>query len=78
MASCSCLFWTVWKERNRRAFDNEGTVQGLKLSFLCNIWAWTKVYIVFGPSSIVNFVDLLDSVLGGIVFCSPFSFFRHS
>ena len=33
-----CLFWIVWKERNSRAFENEGhSVQGCKSFFLCNL-----------------------------------------
>ena len=58
-----CLFWIVWKKRNSVAFENEGhPVQGLKLSFYCNLWAWAKVYLVSRPSYIVDFVDWLDFV----------------
>ena len=36
----SCFFWTIWKERNSRAFDNEGwSIQGLKFSFIYKLWA---------------------------------------
>ena len=42
-----CLFWTVWKERNDRVFDNkELSNKGIKLAFLCNLWAWSKLFIV--------------------------------
>ena len=52
-----CLFWIVWKKRNSRAFDNEEHFdQGIKLIFLCNLWAWSKLFIALGPS-IVDFVD---------------------
>ena len=38
-----CLFWPVWKERNRIAFDNEElSIHRLKNSFVCNLWMWTK------------------------------------
>ena len=45
-----CLFWIVWKERNNKAFENEGySVQGCKLFFLCNVWAWTKGFFYSDP-----------------------------
>ena len=58
-----CLFWIVWKERNSRAFENEGhSVQGCKSFFLCNLWAWAKGFFDFGPPSFVGFVDWLGYV----------------
>ena len=33
-----CIFWTMWKERNLIAFDNEElSIQRLKNSFVCNL-----------------------------------------
>ena len=36
-----CIFWMVWKERNRLAF-NGGVlnIQKLKNSFACTLWSW--------------------------------------
>ena len=58
-----CLFWIVWKERNNSAFENEGhLVQRCKSFFLCNLWAWAKGFLDFGPHSCVDFVDWLGSL----------------
>ena len=39
MTTPLCLFWVVWKERNRIAFeDEELLIHRLKNSFVCNIW----------------------------------------
>ena len=48
MVGCSFMpFLDFWKERNSRAFDNEGqSIQGLKSSFACNLWAWCKMHLV--------------------------------
>ena len=39
------LFWTVWRERNRVAFDNAVFLEyRLKSFFICNFWACSNVY----------------------------------
>ena len=59
-AALLCLFWTVWNERNSKAFDNEGrSIQGLKSSFACNLWAWYKLHVIPSPLSFVDFVECL-------------------
>ena len=36
-----CSFWTIWRERKRRAFDNcESMDQTIKNSFLYVFWDW--------------------------------------
>ena len=53
-------FWTIWKERNSKTFDNEGqSIQGLKSSFSCNLGAWCKMHIVPRPHSLIDFVECL-------------------
>ncbi|RVX21853.1 putative ribonuclease H protein [Vitis vinifera] len=43
-----CIFWTVWKERNRLAFRGGVlNIQKLKNFFVCNLWSWAKLYL--GP-----------------------------
>ena len=45
-----CLFWTVWKERNRIVFDNEVlSIQRLKNFCVCNLLSWAKSSIAVGP-----------------------------
>ena len=53
-----CIFWSIWKERNRLAFGNEElSLQRLKYSFICNLWSWARVSLVLTPSSLVSFLD---------------------
>ena len=57
-----CLFWAVWKKRNRIAFDNEEfSVHRLKYFFVCSLWSWTKLYIDACPLSLIDFFDWLGS-----------------
>ena len=57
-----CIFWSVWKERNRLAFGNEDlSLQRLKYSFVCNLWSWVKGSLVESHSSLVSFVDWIGS-----------------
>ena len=40
MAAPLCLFWSIWRERNRIAFGDESClVHRLKTSFLFNLWS---------------------------------------
>ena len=55
-----CLFWTIWKEGNRRSFDNEEfSDQRLKPVFLSNFLSSSNLYIVEGPMSLLTFVNWL-------------------
>ena len=57
-----CLFWTVWKERNRIVFYNEAlSIQRLKNSFICNLFSWSKSCLDGEPRSLINFVDWFGS-----------------
>ena len=61
MAASLCLFWTVWKERNRIAFVNEDiSIQRMKNLFVCNLWSWSKSCLDVGPP-LINFFDWLGS-----------------
>ena len=56
-----CLFWTVWKGRNRIAFKNEEfAIQRMKNSFVYSYWSWTKMFIDEGPISLIDFFDWLS------------------
>ena len=57
-----CIFWTVWKERNRLAFRGGFlSIQKLKNSFVCNMWSWARVYIGEESSSLLGFLEWLAS-----------------
>ena len=61
-ASPLCMFWALWRERNRRAFDNfESTNQTIKNSFLYLFWDWVRLYIEGGSLSLLDFVDWVGS-----------------
>ena len=56
-ASPLCLFWTVWKARNKVAFEEEElSIQRLKNSFIYFLWSETKLSIKDGPSTLVDFI----------------------
>ncbi|KAJ9671525.1 hypothetical protein PVL29_025297 [Vitis rotundifolia] len=55
-----CIFWTIWKERNRLAFRGGSiAIQRLKNSFVCNLWSWAKVYMGEESSSLLGFLEWL-------------------
>ena len=50
-----CIFWTMWKERNRIAF-RDGIVD-LKHYFVYNLWRWNSLYIGEEISSLIGFLE---------------------
>ena len=57
-----CIFWTVWKERNRLAFRGGIlNVQKLKNSFVCNLWSWAKLYVGEEAFSLIGFLEWIAS-----------------
>ncbi|KAJ9708014.1 hypothetical protein PVL29_000195 [Vitis rotundifolia] len=55
-----CLMWTIWKERNRRAFDDiERKDQDIKSIFLYTFVNWARVHIKDHTLSLIDFVDWL-------------------
>ena len=65
-----CLFWTIWKEINRRPFENEE----LKNLFSCNLFSWSKTYIFVGPMSLCDLSIgwVLTKGRNSFLFTSPF------
>ena len=58
-----CVFWTLWRERNRRAFNNcECLDQTIKSFFLNLFWEWVRMYIEDGSLSLLEFVDWIGSL----------------
>ena len=54
------LFWTLWKESNRAAFEDEALfAHRMKSSFLCTLWSWAKLYSVDNLDSLVEFLTWL-------------------
>ena len=57
-----CLFWIIWKERNRRSFENvKLSIQRLKFLFLCNLLCWSNLFIENTTMFLFNFIDWLRS-----------------
>ena len=61
MAAPLCLFWTLWLERNRVAFENKiPSAFRMKSSFLFTLWSWAKLYSADNLSSLVDFLTWLE------------------
>ena len=56
------IFWTVWKARNRLAFNDDVlSIQRLKYLFVFSLWSEAKLFIADCPLTLVSFIDWLSS-----------------
>ncbi|XP_059277663.1 uncharacterized protein LOC132031768 [Lycium ferocissimum] len=56
----SCIWWTVWKERNQRCFENkQNNLQKLKMNCLALFYFWCKQEILDQTEDIFDVLDLL-------------------
>ena len=54
------LVWTLWWERNRKAFENCVTsAQRTKATFLSNLWSWANLYSVDNTNYLLDFLTWL-------------------
>ena len=62
LAAPLCIFWTLWRARNKLSFENEGTNdQKIKTIFVTNLWAWANVVREDKTNSVVEFITWLGS-----------------
>ena len=56
------IFWTVWKVRNRLAFNDDVlSIQRFKYFFVFSLWSKAKLFITDRPLTLVSFIDWLAS-----------------
>ena len=55
-----CIFWTIWKARNKIAFEDAMfSIQKLKSSFVYFLCAETTLCIKEGPTMLIEFIEWL-------------------
>ena len=55
-ASPLCIFWKIWKTRNKITFEDEVlSIQRLKTSFINSLWSETELFIKDGLSTFLEF-----------------------
>jgi hypothetical protein len=53
-----CIFWTIWRERNNRSFEDlESSMEEILASLLYSLYSWTAAYL--SPLSLC-YVDFLS------------------
>ena len=54
------IFWSIWRERNRRVFeDEEMPLQCFKDYFIKALYFWDKGNVCNSPLDLLDFVDLM-------------------
>ena len=63
LAAPLCLFWNLWRVRNRLVFDKEiPSAQRIKSNFVTNLWYWANQHSVDNTHSVIDFFIWLGGV----------------
>ena len=56
----SCLMWTIWRERNKRTFDNQETLMAKIIElFFITLYDWSRAWGLTHSPSVGEFLDSL-------------------
>ena len=62
LAAPLCLFWNLWRTRNRLVFEKEiPSAQIIKSDFVTNLWYWANQHSVDNTHSVIDFFTWLGS-----------------
>ena len=62
LAASLCLFWNLWRARNRLVFEKEiPSAQRIKYNFVTNLWYWASQHSVDNTNSVIDFFTWLGS-----------------
>ena len=57
-----CMFWNLWRARNRLVFENAvPSAQRIKVNYVSNLWTWDNLYSVDYTHFVVDFFTWLGS-----------------
>ena len=61
MAAPLCIFWTIWRERNRLVFEDVIiSINMMKSTFLCSLLSSVNLHSVERPRPLVDFLTWVD------------------
>ena len=53
-----CIFWSIWRERNNRSFEDlKSSLEEILVSLLYSLYSWTAAYLSVLSFSYADFLS---------------------